>query len=61
MSHAHESTRPSSDLDRRPRSNSPHRNTRLRWIALCVVAALLLSSCERAPHTERQAARRDEA
>ncbi|HYP01886.1 MAG TPA: VWA domain-containing protein, partial [Pyrinomonadaceae bacterium] len=46
---------------RRPRSNSPHRNTRLRWIALCVVAALLLSSCERAPHTERQAARRDEA
>jgi Ca-activated chloride channel family protein len=42
------STRTSSDFKRQPpRHNSPRPHTRLRWIALCVVAALLLSSCER--------------
>ncbi|HLL71881.1 MAG TPA: VWA domain-containing protein [Pyrinomonadaceae bacterium] len=57
MSHAHESTRPSSTLDRRrPRHNSPRlRSTRLRWIALCIVAALLLSSCVRTGEQERLA------
>ena len=51
MNHAPESTRPTSSiLNRRPLSfNSPHRTARLRWIAplLCVIAALVLSSCER--------------
>ncbi|HEY0082510.1 MAG TPA: VWA domain-containing protein [Pyrinomonadaceae bacterium] len=54
MSHAHRSTRPAPTITRcRFLPDSPPRHTRLRWIALCIVAAMLLSSCERAggPHT----------
>ncbi|HZG51106.1 MAG TPA: VWA domain-containing protein [Pyrinomonadaceae bacterium] len=53
MSHTTESTRPSpSTVNRRSRFNSrfnsPLSHTRLRRIALCILAAMLLSSCERA-------------
>ncbi|HEX8636072.1 MAG TPA: VWA domain-containing protein [Pyrinomonadaceae bacterium] len=49
MSHTPESTRPApSTVNRRTRFNSPPRHARLRPIALCIVAAMLLSSCERA-------------
>ncbi|MCA1556382.1 MAG: hypothetical protein LC747_06800, partial [Acidobacteria bacterium] len=54
MRHAPESTRPSpSILNRRPRFNSPHQTARLRWIALCIIAALVLSSCERVSVNEQ--------
>ncbi len=49
MSHAHRSASPSEAFTRcRFLLNSPLRHTRLHWIALCIVAAMLLSSCERA-------------
>ena len=49
MSHAQESTRPAPTFTRdRFLINRPLRHTRLHWVALCIVAALLLSSCERA-------------
>ncbi|MCA1564314.1 MAG: VWA domain-containing protein [Acidobacteria bacterium] len=49
MSHAHRSTRFSRTFTRcRFLLNSPLGHTRLHWIALCIVAAMLLSSCERA-------------
>jgi Ca-activated chloride channel family protein len=52
MSHA--DTRTSSDFKRQlQRPNSPRPNARLSWIALCVLAALLLSSCERASVKEQ--------
>jgi Ca-activated chloride channel family protein len=55
MSDARIDTRTSSDLNRRhTRPNSPHTHARLRWIALCVVAALLLSSCERMGNVSEQ-------
>ena len=47
MSHAHGSTRPSPTFTRRFLLDPPLRHTRLRWIALCIVAAMFLSSCER--------------
>ena len=61
MNHAPESTCPSSStLNRHPRFNSPHRTARLRWIALCVIAALVLSSCERMSVNEQdKLARKD--
>ncbi|HYG11736.1 MAG TPA: VWA domain-containing protein [Pyrinomonadaceae bacterium] len=46
MSHAR--TRPSRTFTRKPLLNSPLRHTRLSWVALCIVAAMFLSSCERA-------------
>lgn len=53
MSHA--DTRISSDFRHQPvRPNSPRPNARLQWIALCVLAALLLSSCERASVREQE-------
>ncbi|HZH92102.1 MAG TPA: VWA domain-containing protein [Pyrinomonadaceae bacterium] len=49
MSHAHASTRPSPTFTRcRFLLNSPLRHTRLHRIVLCILAAMLLSSCERA-------------
>jgi Ca-activated chloride channel family protein len=48
MSHAHVSTRTSLTFTRRLLLNSLLRHTRLCRIALCIVAAMLLSSCERA-------------
>ncbi len=35
----------------------PHTTARLRWLALCIVAALLLSSCDRIPQNEQRADR----
>jgi Ca-activated chloride channel family protein len=48
MSHAHGQTRPARTFTRTlfPDPPPPHQ-ARLRWIALCIVAAMLLSSCER--------------
>jgi Ca-activated chloride channel family protein len=54
MSHAHGSARPAQIVTRRRfLPDSPRRHTRLRRIALCLVAAMLLSACQRAggPHT----------
>ncbi|HEV7902627.1 MAG TPA: VWA domain-containing protein [Pyrinomonadaceae bacterium] len=63
MSDAKISTRTSSDFKlRHPLHNSPHTGARLRWLALCIVAALLLSSCERLNVSERdKLSRKDEA
>ena len=61
MSYAHRSTRASQTFTRgRFLFNSPLRHTRLHWIALCIVAAMLLSSCERAG-APRQVAQNTEA
>jgi Ca-activated chloride channel family protein len=49
MSHAHAGTRRTQTFTRPGfHLNPPLRHTRLHWIALCIVAAMLLSSCERA-------------
>jgi Ca-activated chloride channel family protein len=63
MSDAKNSTRTSSDFKlRHPRQNSSYPGARLRWIALCIVAALMLSSCERVSVSERdKVAGKDEA
>jgi Ca-activated chloride channel homolog len=62
MSHARLSTRPSHTFTRcRFLLTSPLGHTRLHWIALCIVAALLLSSCERATPPPGQVSRNTEA
>ncbi|HLL14941.1 MAG TPA: VWA domain-containing protein [Pyrinomonadaceae bacterium] len=62
MSHAQGSTRPSPTFTRPGFSfDTPLRHTRLCWIALCIVAALLLSSCERAGAPGRVSQNREEA
>jgi Ca-activated chloride channel family protein len=63
MSDAKTSTHTSSDFKpRHPRRNSLHTDARLRWIALCIAAALLLSSCERVSVNEQdKVARKDSA
>ncbi|MDQ1592096.1 MAG: Ca-activated chloride channel [Pyrinomonadaceae bacterium] len=61
MSHAPESRRPAHTRARRLLLNLPRHNARLRWIALCIVAALLLSSCERNSAPGRVAQNRNDA
>ncbi|HEV2800093.1 MAG TPA: VWA domain-containing protein [Pyrinomonadaceae bacterium] len=61
MSHAQRSARTSPGFTRRLFTASPSRqHARLLWIALCIVAALLLSSCERVSEPKKVSQSRNE-